>query len=122
MKIEQIKIGKTYYYNNRPVTVIAEEGETGFFRCILQFNVDTDISGECFCHACQLGGMDGANPSHSCGDAKEFIINEYKANTEQISLVRTSEVFIKEREFSKKEKVFYPKYKDSYISHIILRT
>jgi hypothetical protein len=57
----------------------------------------------------------------SCNDAKEFIINEYKANTEQISLVRTSEVFIKEREFSQKEKVFYPKYKDSYISHIILR-
>lgn len=58
----------------------------------------------------------------SCNDAKEFIINEYKANTEQISLVRTSEVFIKEREFSKKEKIFYPKYKDSYISHIFLRT
>lgn len=57
----------------------------------------------------------------SCDDAKEFIVNEYKANTEQISLVRTSEIFIKEREFSKKEKVFYPKYRDSYISHIILR-
>jgi hypothetical protein len=57
----------------------------------------------------------------SCNDAKDYIINEYKANTEQISLVRTSEVFIKEKEFSQKEKVFYPKYKDSYISHIILR-
>lgn len=54
--------------------------------------------------------------------AKEFVINEYKANTDQISLVRTSEVFIKEKEFAKKEKVFYPKYKDSYISHIILRS
>jgi hypothetical protein len=57
----------------------------------------------------------------SCSNAKEFIINEYKANTEKISLVRTSEIFIKEKEFSQKEKVFYPKYKDSYISHIILR-
>jgi hypothetical protein len=58
----------------------------------------------------------------SCNDAKKFIIDEYKANTEQISLVRTSEIFIKEREFSLKEKVFYPKYKDSYISNIIIRT
>jgi DNA-binding CsgD family transcriptional regulator len=58
----------------------------------------------------------------SCNNAKEFIINEYKAKTDSISLVRTSEIFIKEKEFSKKEKVFYPKYKDSYISHIILRT
>lgn len=53
--------------------------------------------------------------------AKEYIINEYKSNPEQISLVRTSEVFIKGKEFSQKEKIFYPKYKDSYISHIILR-
>jgi hypothetical protein len=57
----------------------------------------------------------------SCNDAKDYVINEYKANTEQISLIRTSEVFIKEKEFSQKEKVFYPKYKESYISHIILR-
>jgi hypothetical protein len=57
----------------------------------------------------------------SCDEAKEFVINEYKNNTEQISLIRTSEVFIKEKEFSSKEKIFYPKYKDSYISHIILR-
>jgi hypothetical protein len=58
----------------------------------------------------------------SCDLAKEYVINEYKLNTEQISLLRTSEIFIKEKEFSKKEKVFYPKYKDSYISHLILRT
>jgi hypothetical protein len=57
----------------------------------------------------------------SCEEAKNYILNEYKVNTEQISLVRTSEVFIKEREFSQKEKVFYPKYKDSYISNIIIR-
>jgi hypothetical protein len=57
----------------------------------------------------------------SCNTAKEYVINEYKSNTEQISLIRTSEVFIKEKEFSQKEKIFYPKYKDSYISHIILR-
>lgn len=53
--------------------------------------------------------------------AKEFIINEYKKNSDVISLVRTSEIFIKEKEFSSKEKVFYPQYKDSFISHIILR-
>lgn len=53
--------------------------------------------------------------------AKEYIINEYKRNSDIISLVRTSEIFIKEKEFSAKEKVFYPQYKDSFISHIILR-
>jgi hypothetical protein len=57
----------------------------------------------------------------SCEDAKKFIIEEYKNNSEILSFVRTSEVFIKEKEFSEKEKIFYPKYKDSYISNIILR-
>jgi hypothetical protein len=57
----------------------------------------------------------------SCNDAKDYIIEEYKKNIEQMSLVRTSEVFIKEKDFLAKEKVFYPQYKDSYISNIILR-
>jgi hypothetical protein len=57
----------------------------------------------------------------SCDDAKNYIIEEYKKNAELISLVRTSEVFIKRTDIKEGEKIFYPKYKDSYISNIILR-
>ncbi len=57
--------------------------------------------------------------SLSC--TKDYIIEEYKQNKEYISLVRTSEVFIKSGKFAENNAVIYPKYKDSFISHLIIR-
>lgn len=53
--------------------------------------------------------------------AQQLFIDYYKSNEESLSLVRTSEIFIKETEFNKYDVVLYPKYKDSFVSHIIIR-
>ena len=53
--------------------------------------------------------------------SKQFIISQYYEFNDLISLVRTSEIFIKETEFTDNEKVFLPKFKGSYISHIVIR-
>ena len=57
----------------------------------------------------------------SLASTKDYIIEEYKHNKEYISLVRTSEVFIKSGKFVENNSVIYPKYKDSFISHLIIR-
>lgn len=57
----------------------------------------------------------------SLSSTKDYIIEEYKRNKEYISLVRTSEVFIKSGKFAENSTVIYPKYKDSFISHLIIR-
>lgn len=53
--------------------------------------------------------------------AQELFVDFYKCNKSSISLIRTSEIFIKEKDFSKNDKIFYPMYNDSFVSHIILR-
>lgn len=54
-------------------------------------------------------------------DAKEMVLLFYSSNQNTVSLVRTSEIFIKERDFAKYDKVLYPKYNDSFVSHLIIR-
>ncbi|MFH0736526.1 MAG: hypothetical protein V1773_18035 [bacterium] len=51
----------------------------------------------------------------------EFIINSYIANKEKFTLDRTSEIFIKKSEIKENEKILYPIYINSYISHIKVR-
>ncbi|MFZ4454936.1 MAG: hypothetical protein ACOYOT_01815 [Bacteroidales bacterium] len=53
--------------------------------------------------------------------AQKFIIEEYKSNQDLISLARTSEVFIKRGDILKTDKILYPIYMGSYVSHLILR-
>jgi len=72
MKREDVKIGSTYYYNNRPVTIISEEGDTGFYRVLIKFNVDTEITGSDFCFACMAPSSDYKG-GHTCGNADEVI-------------------------------------------------
>lgn len=54
-------------------------------------------------------------------DAHNLIISFYLSNMENVSLIRTSEIFIKEKDFSKNDRVLYPKYHDSFVSHIKIR-
>jgi hypothetical protein len=51
----------------------------------------------------------------------ELIVTGYKENRERFSLERTSEVFVRRRKTTEKDRVLYPKYNDSYISHLTLR-
>ncbi|UJS17371.1 MAG: hypothetical protein L3J17_15885 [Candidatus Jettenia sp.] len=52
---------------------------------------------------------------------KNYIIWQYLVNKELMSLERTSEIFIKREVIKEKEIILFPKYKDSFISHIFLR-
>lgn len=53
--------------------------------------------------------------------AQNKVLSYYRKNRDNVSLIRTSEIFIKEREFSKNDKILYPKYQDSFVSHLKLR-
>lgn len=53
--------------------------------------------------------------------AQDKVLSFYAENIDNVSLIRTSEIFIKERDFSKNDKILYPKYKDSFVSHLKLR-
>ena len=53
--------------------------------------------------------------------AQEAVIDYYQRNMENVSLIRTSEIFIKETELNKNDRILYPKYKGSFISHIKIR-
>lgn len=51
----------------------------------------------------------------------EIIINQYKMQKEHFSLERTSEIFIRRGEIKSQDKILFPKYNDSYISHLVIR-
>lgn len=51
----------------------------------------------------------------------QLIIEQYKIHKEYLSFERTSEIFVKKKEIKEGDKIFFPKYNDSYISHLIVR-
>ena len=53
--------------------------------------------------------------------AQQAVIDYYVANSDNVSLIRTSEIFIKETELNRNDRILYPKYKGSFVSHIKLR-
>lgn len=55
-------------------------------------------------------------------EAQQAVIDFYLENTERVSLIRTSEIFIKERELIDRDRILYPNYKGSFVSHIKLRS
>lgn len=61
------------YYNNNPCKVLREVGE-GFSEVVVYPHVqDLGMNGGEWCVACQVGGMDGAYPSHTCDPYQEVI-------------------------------------------------
>jgi hypothetical protein len=52
---------------------------------------------------------------------QKFIIEQYKIHKEYLSFERTSEIFIKKQDIREGDKILFPKYNDSYISHLIVR-
>lgn len=57
----------------------------------------------------------------SITEIKDYIISQYLSNKSKMSFVRTSEVFINTSDKKKDEDIAYPKYKDSFVSHLIIR-
>lgn len=58
----------------------------------------------------------------SINSAQHAVINYYQEQPERVTLIRTSEIFIKETELNKNDRVLYPKYKGSFVSHIKIRS
>ena len=54
--------------------------------------------------------------------AQQAVINYYLEFSDIVSLIRTSEIFIKETELNKNDRILYPKYKGSFVSHLKLRS
>lgn len=54
-------------------------------------------------------------------EVKSYVLTQFIANKKYMSPIRTSEIFVNRSE--KRDEVFvpFPKYKDSYISHLILQ-
>lgn len=53
--------------------------------------------------------------------AHELLIEQYRSHRESLSFERTSEIFIKRGEIRESDKILFPKYRDSYISHLVIR-
>lgn len=54
--------------------------------------------------------------------AQQSVIDYYLEFSDTVSLIRTSEIFIKETELNKNDRILYPKYKGSFVSHLKLRS
>lgn len=57
----------------------------------------------------------------SLAEAKDYIVEQYKLNKSLLAPVRTSEIFVNKSENRNEDKVAYPRYKDSYISHLMIK-
>lgn len=58
----------------------------------------------------------------SIEDAQLAVIDFYRTHPERVSIIRTSEIFIKTQELNERDRNLYPIYKGSYVSHIKLRS
>lgn len=58
----------------------------------------------------------------SINGAQQAVIDYYQTHPNVVSLIRTSEIFIKETELNRNDRILYPKYKGSFVSHIKLRS
>ena len=54
-------------------------------------------------------------------EGQHAVLEFYQSQPDRVSLIRTSEIFIKETELNKNDRILYPKYKGSFVSHLKLR-
>lgn len=57
----------------------------------------------------------------SVEESQDMIVAEYRSHKRHLSFERTSEIFIREAEINDRDKILFPKYNDSYISHLVVR-
>lgn len=66
-----ITLGKTYYFNNRPIVPLAHE-HGGIYKCFVHLKPDHDVTGSMFCTKC-MAAPPGVIISHTCDMAQEVI-------------------------------------------------
>lgn len=97
-----------YFINTYCKINVQEVLDTKFKRQLL-IDISMLVMEVCLCFRCSIS------------DAQQAIINFYLEHPETISLIRTSEIFIKETELNSNDRILFPKYKGSFISHIKIR-
>lgn len=97
-----------YFINTYCRINVREMLDTKFKRQLL-IDISMLVMEVCMCFRCSIN------------DAQQAIINYYLEHPETVSLIRTSEIFIKETELNSNDRILYPKYKGSFISHIKIR-
>lgn len=100
----EITLGKTYYYNNRETVPIEKQGDTEFYKCVVNFSTKINFDGREFCTACMVGAGDGYYPSHSCEeyqDVIDLILSDL--NDKDILFVPENMLHEKPFEFAKNE-------------------
>lgn len=87
----EITLGKTYYYNNRGAIPIEKQGDTDFYKCVVNFNPVLDMRGIEFCTPCMCCSPDGSHPTHCHDEYQEVIdvLNEEK-HTQDIMFLPAS--------------------------------
>jgi len=89
--MENIKIGKTYYFNNREVVVLRMETPTIAF-CVATFDITHGVTGSGFCTACNIGGMS----SHDC-DEYDYAIEAIMEEISDEQVLWIPVVYLKEK-------------------------
>lgn len=82
--------------------------DTKFHRQLL-IDISDLVMEVCFAYRCSISV------------AQQAVIDFYLAQPDRVSLIRTSEIFIKETDLNKNDRILYPKYKGSFVSHLKLR-
>lgn len=88
-------IGQTKYYNNRPVTILKDEGN-GFYFVVAELNLSHDQTGSNWCTMCQAGG--DFIVSHECDVAQE-VIDHLMENIEDREVFWISERYLNDAPF-----------------------
>lgn len=109
----QLQNGKAFstaYFINPHIEVDVRAVLEDKFRRQLLIDISDLVMELCLRYRCSINA------------AQEAVIDYYQAHHDMVSLIRTSEIFIKETELNKNDRILYPKYKSSFVSHIKLRS
>lgn len=101
-KMKTVEIGKSYYFNNRPIVILKRETES-MVLVTTKLNIQTDTKGSNFCTECNVGSTNGTPHSHECFFAQE-VIDQIIAETEDVEAIMWIDIrYIHEHPFEYKE-------------------
>lgn len=102
--MENVEIGKYYYFNNRAVLILKQETEEMYLVCG-NHNIDHDVTGSQWCWGCNVGDRDNKLQC-TCADVNE-VIEEIMDQISDKNVFWVSKKYIQEQpfEFEKHEKI-----------------
>ncbi|AWM80530.1 hypothetical protein DKL61_09265 [Gammaproteobacteria bacterium ESL0073] len=101
MRTADIREKYFYYYNNRKVLILNREGETDFFKVLVNFQL-SEQTGENWCTACNIY----TTSSHTCDDANEIIHSLLDEVTdEEVMFIHAQYIMDKPFEYKENEKL-----------------